>query len=177
MEVYQPWIQYLGHGKVACAGHYGADDPIGGRDQYIALHTFNVQTLHKTTTPKLWIERAFDNAKKSFLNRYTISLKADDKPLPNKEIEVWYVARDQPCYDSYNSKPLAERMKLGGKTVTLTTNDKGEAQLNLPEFDNIESIHASYQMVIRFNADHHDKDYNSAQLPQLEYYANSGIDP
>jgi hypothetical protein len=32
-------------------------------------------------------------------------------------------------------------------------------------------------MVIRFNADHHDKDYNSAQLPQLEYYANSGIDP
>jgi hypothetical protein len=177
MEVYQPWIQYLGHGKVACAGHYGADDPIGGRDQYIALHTFNVQTLHKTTTPKLWIERAFDDTKKDFLNRYTITLKANDKPLADKQIEVWYVARDQPGYDSYNSKPLAERMKLGGKTVTLTTNDKGEAQLNLPEFDNIESIHASYQMVIRFNADHHDKDYNSAQLPQLEYYANSGIDP
>ncbi|HTL29893.1 MAG TPA: sialidase family protein, partial [Tepidisphaeraceae bacterium] len=177
MEVYQPWIQYLGHGKVACAGHYGADDPIGGRDQYISLHTFAVQTLHKTTTPKLWIDRAFDNAKKSWLNRYTITLKADDKPLGGKDIEVWYVARDKPGYDSFNSKPLAERMKLGGKTITLRTDANGSATLALAEFDNIESIHASYQLVIRFNADHHDAEFNSAELPQLEYYANSGMDP
>jgi hypothetical protein len=177
MEVYQPWIQHLGGGRIACAGHYGADDPIGGRDQYITLHTFNVQTLHKTATPKLWIERAFDDAKKNFLNRYTISLTLEGKPLANEPIEIWYVARDQPGYDSYNSKPLAERMKLGGKTVALKTNEKGTAQLDLPEFDNIESIHASYQMVVRFNADHRDARYNSAQLPQLEYYANSGLDP
>jgi hypothetical protein len=176
-EVYQPWIQYLGHNKVACAGHLGADDPIGSRDQYISLHTFNVQTLQKPANPKLCIDRGFDDAKKDFLNRYTISLTLDDKPLADQPIEVWYVARDKPGYDSYNSKPLAERMKMGGKTVTLRTDDKGKAELKLPEFDNVTSIHATYQMVIRFNANRRDTRYNPAQLPQLEYYANSGLDP
>ncbi|MGI8965531.1 MAG: hypothetical protein ACR2H1_05510 [Limisphaerales bacterium] len=52
-----------------------------------------------------------------------------------------------------------------------------EAKLDLPEFNGIESIHASYQMVIRFNADQKYPDFKSAQLPQLEYYANSGLDP
>jgi hypothetical protein len=32
-------------------------------------------------------------------------------------------------------------------------------------------------MVIRFNANRRDTRYNPAQLPQLEYYANSGLDP
>ena len=68
-------------------------------------------------------------------------------------------------------------MKMGGKIVTLRTDANGKAELKLPEFDNITSIHASYQTVIRFNADHRDTRYNSAELPQLEYYANSGIDP
>jgi hypothetical protein len=31
--------------------------------------------------------------------------------------------------------------------------------------------------VIRFNADHKYAAYDSAELPQLEYYANSGLDP
>jgi hypothetical protein len=177
IEVYQPWIQYLGKGKVACAGHYGADDPIGGRDQYISIHTFNVQVLQKTAPTKLWIERGFDDARKSFLNTYTVSLTSNDAPLANKDIHVWYVARDKPGYDSFNSKPLAERMKLGGKSITLRTNDRGQAALDLPEFNGIADIHASYQMVIRFNPDHTDLQYNSAQLPQLEYYANNGLDP
>jgi hypothetical protein len=86
-------------------------------------------------------------------------------------------ARDTPGYDSWNSKPLAERMKLGGKILTVRTGADGTADLALPEFDGITSIHASYQMVIRFNAEHQYPDYQPAQLPQLEYYANSGLDP
>lgn len=177
IEVYQPWIQYLGHDQVACAGHLGADDPIHGRDQYISLHTFNVRVLRKTCTPKLWIERGYNEATRSFLNSYTISLRSDNAPLPNKDIHVWYVARDTPGYDSWNSKPLSERMKLGGKSLTLHTGPDGTAKLALPEFDGIASIHASYQLVVSFNAEHQYPDYKPAQLPQLEYYANSGIDP
>jgi hypothetical protein len=177
IEVYQPWIHYLGAGKVACAGHYGADDPIRGRDQYVSIHTFNVQALRKTGNARLWIERGYDEAKKNFLNSYTISLTSSNAPLANKDIQVWYVARDNPGYDSFNSKPLAERMKMGGKSVMVHTDAEGKAGLQLPEFDGIASIHASYQIVIRFNADHKYPDYNSAQLPQLEYYANSGLDP
>jgi hypothetical protein len=177
IEVYQPWIQYLGNNKVACAGHLGADDPIGARDQYISIHTFNVQVQQKTSTPKLWIERGYDATKKSFLNTYTISLTSNDAPLPDKDIQVWYVARDQPGYDSYNSKPLADRMKAGGKSITLHTDANGKATLDLPEFNAVTDIHASYQMVIRFNPDGQYPDYRSAELPQLEYYANSGLDP
>jgi hypothetical protein len=31
--------------------------------------------------------------------------------------------------------------------------------------------------VIRFNADGNDPDHAPAELPQLEFYANSGMDP
>ena len=177
IEAYQPWIHYLGNHKVACAGHLGADDPIHGRDQYISLHTFSIQVLRKTSSTKLWVDRGFDEVKQSFLNSYTISLTSNNAPLADKDIEVWYVARDAPGYDSWNSKLLAERMKLGGKSLTLHTGPDGKAKLVLPEFDGIANIHATYQMVIRFNAGHQYPDYKPAQLPQLEYYANSGIDP
>src|ERR1043166_5379230 len=149
-EVYQPWMHYLGAGKVACAGHLGADDPIGGRDQYISLHTFKVQVMRKTGDAKLWIERGYDEARRTFLNSFTISLTSTvhssihsstnplihqstnpsihqsinqpaGSPLAEKDIQVWYVARDAPGYDSWNSKPLAERMKKGGKTVSVRT--------------------------------------------------------
>ena len=177
MEVYQPWIQYLGGSRIACAGHYGADDPIKGRDQFISVHTFNVQVLQKASATKLWVERGYDDAKKSFLNTYTISLTANSAPLADKDIQVWYVARDTPGYDSFNSKPLAERMKMGGKIVTVHTDTGGKAKLDLPEFDGIADIHKSYQMVIRFNHDRKYPDLKPAQLPQLEFYANSGLDP
>ena len=177
IEVYQPWIQYLGKGKVACAGHLGADDPIHSRDQYISLHTFNVQVLQKTTETRLWIERGFDAGKKNFLNAYTISLTSNGAPLPEKDIQVWYVARDAPGYDSWNKTSLEERMKAGGKSLTLRTGSDGKARLELPEFDGITNIHASYQLVVRFNADHKYPEHKPAQLPQLEFYANSGIDP
>lgn len=176
VEVYQPWIQYLGNKKVACAGHLGADDPIHSRDQYISLHTFKIQVLRKTSHTRLWIERGYDEAKQRFLNSYIISLTSSNTLLAGKDIEIWYVARDAPGYDSWNSKPLAERMKAGGKSLTVRTGANGTALLTLPEFDGIENIHASYQIVVRFNPDHRDPDYQPAQLPQLEYYANSGVD-
>jgi hypothetical protein len=175
IEVYQPWIQYLGDGKVACAGHLGADDPIHGRDQYLSLHRFQVQVVRHTASARLWIERGFKEDK--FLNSYTISLTSDNLPLADKDIEIWYVARDAPGYDPWNSKTLAERMKLGGKSLKVRTGADGKAKLELPEFDGVTNIHASYQMVLRFNADHQYPDYKPTELPQLEYYANSAMDP
>jgi cytochrome P450 len=86
IEVYQPWIQYLGNGRVACAGHYGADDPIGARDQSIDLHTFDVRVARKGRPAKLWVEREFDPATRRFRNAYTVSLTADGKPLADKEV-------------------------------------------------------------------------------------------
>jgi hypothetical protein len=176
-EVYQPWIQYLGDGKVACAGHRGLDDPIGQRDQYVALQTFRLQVLRKTASTKLWIERDYDQGTRSFPNSYTLSLTADGTPLANKDIQVWHVFRDAPGYDSWNKTPLAERMRLGGKSTTVRTGPDGKARLELPEYNGITNIHSSYQVVVRFNSDGEYPDYKPAQLPQLEFYANNGLDP
>src|SRR5262249_27940004 len=80
IEVYQPWIQYLGTGVVACAGHYGADAPVGGRDQSINLHRFSISAARRVVAPKLWIDRGFDSRRRRFLNSYTVSLAANGKP-------------------------------------------------------------------------------------------------
>ena len=176
-EVYQPWIQYLSGGKVACAGHYGLDDPIGQRDQYISLQTFSVQVLRKTVSTRLWIERDFDKTTRNYLNSYTLSLTADGVPLADKDIQVWHVFRDAPGYNGWNKHPLAERMKLGGKTVTVRSDATGKAKLHLPEYNGITNIHSSYQVVVRFNPDGQYPEYKPAQLPQLEFYSNNGLDP
>ena len=176
-EVYQPWIQYLGRHRVACAGHFGLDDRLGARDQYVCLQIFNLEVLRKTVGTKLWIERDFDEKTRNFLNSFTVSLTADGRPLADKTVQAWHVFRDGPGYDSWNKHTLEERMKLGGKTVALHTDAAGHAKLRLPEYDGITNIHSSYQLVIRFNADGQYPQYQPSQLPQLEYYANNGLDP
>ena len=175
-EVYQPWIQYLGGGKIACAGHYGLDDPIGKRSQYVNLQTFKIQVLRKTVAAKLWVERDYDDTTRSYSNSYTFSLSAGGVPLAEKDIQVWHVARDQPGYDGRNKYPLEERMKMGGKSVKVRTDAAGKAKLRLPEYNGITNIHSSYQLLVRFNPDGQYPEYKPAQLPQLEFYANSGLD-
>ena len=66
---------------------------------------------------------------------------------------------------------------MGGKKIMVRTDSNGKAAFKLPEFDGVSDIHASYQMVVRFNANRQYSDYKPAQLPQLEFYANNGLDP
>jgi len=49
-------------------------------------------------------------------------------------------------------------------------------KLALTEDNNITNTHLSYQMVVRFNPDGRYLEYKPAQLPQLEFYANNGLD-
>jgi hypothetical protein len=170
-------MNYLGNGKVACAGHFGLDDALGKRDQYVCLQTFKVEVLRKTVAAKLWIERDFDEATRSFPNSFTISLTVNGAPVTNKEVQVWHVLRDAPGYDSWNKTALSERMKLGGKSLTVRTGPDGKGRFALPEYNGITNTHTSYQVVVRFNADRQYPDFKPAQLPQLEFYANNGLDP
>lgn len=174
-EVYQPWIQYLGGGRVACAGHYGYDDPISARDydQYISIHLFRIEVLRKTKDTQILVERDFDEQKGKFRNTYTLSLTCDGEPLPEKELEFWYVERYKPAYDSWGSQPLEERMRTGGESIKVRTDATGRAHVSLPHLDEVENVHLSYQFVVRFNADRSDPDYKPAQTPQFEFYANS----
>lgn len=176
-EVYQPWIHALADGRIVCSGHFGADDPIGkGRkhENYINLHTFRLAVHRKTKDTKVRIARDYDREGRKWQNRYSLSLTQDGKPLPGKQLEVWYVERYQPGYDSYSATPLAQRMKAGGTLVRAVTDEKGVSHVQLPaKFDAITDPHLSYQMVVRFNMDRSDPDYKPFQSPQLEFYAHA----
>jgi hypothetical protein len=176
-EVYQPWMNLLDDGRIACAGHLGADDAIGSRDQYLSIHFFRLNVARKTKDTQLLVERDFDDAKNKWRNRYTITLTCAGAALPDKELEFWYVERGKPGYDSFNKLPLEERRKLGGQLVKVRTGPDGKAQVSLPHLDAVTDVHYSYQLVVRFNADRADRDYKPAQTPQLEMYANNYQDP
>jgi hypothetical protein len=176
-EVYQPWVYALADGRVACAGHYGADDPLGGRQQHISLHLFRVKTNRKTLDTAIAVDREFDEAKGRYRNAYTLTLTGGGAPLPGQELEFWYIEAGKAGYDSWNKRPLEERMKRGGEVVTVRTGQDGKARVSLPRLDGVTSLHHSYQLVVRFNARRTDPGYKPAQTPQLEFYANSYQDP
>ena len=176
-EVYQPWIHCLPGGRIACAGHLGADDAMGSRAQYLSIHFFRLKVVRKTKDTRLLVDRDFDKATKKWRNAYTIDLQCDGEPLPDKPVEFWYVERNQPGYDSWNSRPLAERMKAGGKTIVARTDAQGKAAVALPHLDKVTDVHLSYQLVVRFNTDRSDPDYKPAETPQMEFYANHYQDP
>jgi len=174
-EVYQPWIHSLPDGRIACAGHYGYDDPIGeGRRQanYVNLHTFRLEVNRKTASTKIWVERDYDEGQRRWVNSFTLSLTQDGHPLPDKELEFWYVMRDQPGYDSYNATPLEQRMKAGGTILRPKTDAAGKGHVQPPEsLEKVTDPHLSYQFVVRFNMDRRDLDYKPFETPQFEFYA------
>ena len=176
-EMYQPWIHCLGDGRIVCAGHYGTDDAIGTRDQYVVLHSFRLEVSRKTKGPKIDVERDFDEDREIYPNAYTLTLTADGVPLPDREIEFWFVERYKPGYDSWNTIPLEERMQMGGKLIKVRTRPDGKARVELPELDSVEDPHRSYQFVARFNIDRSDLDCKPSQTPQFEMYCLCRQDP
>ena len=176
-EMYQPWIHYLGDGRIVCAGHYGHDDAVKTVDQHILLHEFKLEVLRKTRATKIEIERDFDEKRNLWPNAYTLTLTADGAPLADKEFEFWYVMRYKPGYDSWNSIPLAERMEMGGTLIKLHTDADGKAHMAMPELDRVENPHMSYQFVARFNTDRSNVDYKPAQSPQFSQYCICRQDP
>ena len=131
-------------------------------------------TLRETS-----LELSRDRAPKSrcWENAFTLRLLDGDQPLADAEIQMWYVARDQPGYESFVTTPLNERMAQGGKRLRLRTDASGTARAALTEFDGVEDPHRSYQIVARFNADAADTCYRPCQTPQFEFYAVSEQDP
>src|SRR5262249_48093901 len=122
---------------------------------------------------RLTIDREYDASQDRFLNAYRLTLTAHGRPLASKRVELWYVARDAAGYDSWCHHPIAERMKMGGRLISGETNDTGQARFALTEFDAKTSVHDSYQLFARFNADRSDPDYKAASTPQCEFYAVS----
>ena len=157
----------------ASAGHFGFDDVVGGRDQYISLHLFRLQVLRQDEEHEDRSRADFDESARKSRNSFAVSLTCDGTPLPNKELDVWYVERCEPGYDSFNAQPLEERMKIGGHLLKVRTGPDGIAHVSLPGMRDVKNPHLTYQLVSRFNIERSDPGYKTAQTPQFEFYENS----
>ncbi len=172
LETYQPWIQYLGNGRFANAGHYGHDNFYGEMDQYLMIHFFRVEQLRKTRNTRIDLVRDFDEAKSRWKNAYTLTLTCDGQPLAGKELEFWFVERGKPGYDDAGKLRLEERMRMGGETIRVTTGNDGIARVGIPRLDAITYIHHDIQLIARFNADRRDPEYKPAQTLEFQFYSN-----
>ena len=169
-EVYQPWIVYLGDGRFACAGHNGGDNYFRELDQHIMIHFFKVEHLRRTKNTRLELSRAFDSSRSRWLNSYALKLTCDGEPLPDKDLEFWFVERDKPGYDAFGKYTLAERLGMGGEIVRAQTGADGVAHVNLSKLDGVTYMHHTIQIVVRFNVNRQDPAYKPVQTPQYEFY-------
>jgi hypothetical protein len=199
-HVYQPYIQYLGRGEVACAGHFGADDPIALKRHanYIMLHRFALQARQPTGAVRIRVSRPYDVDTGRYPNVYLLHLTSGGRPMPGVELAFWYAERwefeeevlrrmdeadgplselpvgvddSPPSYDNYGRRTLEERMALGGKTLCLLTDEQGMARVELPHLDRIKYIHHSIRFVVRFNWDGRYPHYRRVQTMQYEFYS------
>ena len=169
-EMYQPWMQYLSDGRIACAGHYGGDDPFGLHDQYVSLHLFRLEVSGKAAETKLSLERDFDEGKGRWKNSFTFVLRANGRPLPGQELELWYVERDKPGYDPFGKLPLEKRMQMGGHLLRLRTDESGEAHISFPQFDELSWDQHTIQIMARFNPERVNPEYKPAETFLFEFY-------
>jgi len=183
-QVYQPSMYCLGDGRVACAGHFGHDDPIvhvEGETHFVErhrlhLHLFRVNVHRRMKDTAILVERERGEGLEKWPNAYALTLLCEGQPLPGKELEFWYVERYQPGYDSFGKDSLEDRMAMGGKLLKVSTGTDGKARVELPHLDAVDNLHLSYQFVARFNADGSDLAFKPAQSPQFEPYANCAAD-
>ena len=142
------------------------------------LHTFRVQVNRRTRDTKIHVERDYDANRRRWLNTFTIRLTSDGEPLPDRELDFWYVERYKPGYDGQNSMPLAERMQTGGTLLRPRTDTTGQAHVQLPDrFNKTTNPHLSYQLVVRFNMDRSDPTSKPFQTPQFQFYSFAPMPP
>jgi hypothetical protein len=133
---------------------------------------FRLEVLRQTKSTGIELVRDFDEVKSRWRNSYTLKLTCGGQPLAGKELEFWYVERGKPGYEPWNKTPLEERMKMGGEVIRVRTGADGSAHVALPLLDQIEDIHHSIQLVVRFNTDRRDPDYRPTETPQFSFYSN-----
>ncbi|MGI0135394.1 MAG: hypothetical protein ACREBW_10615, partial [Candidatus Micrarchaeaceae archaeon] len=175
-QLYQPWMQYLPDGRIACAGHYGGDDPMALHNQYISVHLFHVGVSGTEKATDLYLKRDFNKAEQQWKNSFTLILRADGKPLSDQEIEIWYVERNKPGYEPYvGDLSLDARMRMGGHIVTRRTDERGEARIAFPQFDHLSWAQHTIQIAARFKPERNSQEYLPAETFLFEFYTDVNL--
>lgn len=137
-SLYQPFMLPLGNGSVINFGHFGGDIAFGQADMFIGADIFSIGD-NLPSSCNLQIERCLAEDKSHYENRYRACLTCAGKPLANQQI----LFRISPSWNqngSYSQSP-PEHSPI---QRTAVTNEKGVAEISIPEYNRIGDIHFAY---------------------------------
>ena len=84
-SLYQPSLQLLPDGSLACFGHIGGDLALGQADMYIAADFFRVEG-RPPAAAELSLERLLSPEGEQYRNAYAATLTQDGRPLAGRRV-------------------------------------------------------------------------------------------
>lgn len=137
-SLYQPCLQVLPDGSLACFGHFGGDAALGQADMYIAADFFRVEG-RPPAAAELGLERLLAGGQ--YRNAYAAHLTRDGAPLPGRQV----VFRFTPYWNGDGTVCTTPQGEAPIQIRTVT-DGQGRAEAAVPAFDRTADIHFGYHV-------------------------------
>lgn len=146
-SLYQPSLQLLPDGSLACFGHFGGDVALGQADMYIAADFFRVEG-RPPAAAELSLERLMTPEQDQYRNAYAAVLTQGGIRLSGQRVVFRFTPYWDPdgtaCTRAQNEAPIR---------VETVTDAQGRAEASVPAFDRIADIHFYYNVDAWFPGD------------------------
>lgn len=146
-SLYQPSLQLLPDGSLACFGHFGGDAALGQEEMYIAADAFRVEG-RPPAEAELSLERLMSAGREGYRNAYAAVLTRDGAPLAGRRVVFrftpYWNGDGTVCTDAQADAPVR---------VEAVTDARGRAEASVPAFDRIADIHFYYNVDAWFPGD------------------------
>lgn len=146
-SLYQPSLQLLPDGSLACFGHFGGDAALGQADMYIAADFFRVEG-RPPAGAELSLERLMTAERDGYRNAYAAALTQGGAPLAGQRVVFRFTPYWNPdgtaCTDPQEDAPVR---------LEAVTDARGRAEVSVPAFDRIADIHFYYNVDAWFPGD------------------------
>lgn len=139
-SLYQPSLQLLPDGSLACFGHIGGDLALGQADMYIAADFFRVEG-HPPAAAELSLERLLSPEGSQYRNAYAATLTQDGRPLAGRRV----VFRFNPYWRADGTVSTLPQEEAPHQ-IEAVTDSQGRAETSVPDFDRTADIHFAYQV-------------------------------
>lgn len=146
-SLYQPSLQLLPDGSLACFGHFGGDLALGQADMYIAADLFRVEG-RPPAAAALSLERLMTAERDQYRNAYAAVLSRGGQPLPGQPV----VFRFMPYWNEDGTVCTLAQAEAPVQVETVTDSE-GRAEAAVPCFDRVADIHFYYNVDAWFPGD------------------------
>ncbi len=146
---YQPYMIELPDGRLLCTWHIGGDNFFGERDQWVGSTTFRLDADLPAPT-RMTLARELLPSGDKYGNTYLATLTSGGKPLAGKTVHFAFHKRYTADYNASRDP------KKAGTRRTAVTDGKGQARLDLSEFEGTTNIHLYYRASAWFTPDESD---------------------